>query len=277
MIRGLFFFTLVSIGTYAQAESYLTGYKIAGSSIKTIYLANGNWYKITNGGSKNYFIPSKTAAEANAFIAHTPSDLAVSLTLPKSCSDIKNYQLNNTDGNQTIDVDGPGGVAPITAYCDMNTDGGGWTLVFNQNSASSIFFANAAEVLQKNDTDPSQNLYSILYLLENFRNTGSFTLKINWPGHAVRNIWSQTTNPTVDQAAGGYAAISVQSTSNFWAGLEHNTAVGVTSYIDGSVGSTNWYYAIGSYGAWVSGNGIPASDDAAGSGTPVTQVQLWVK
>ena len=176
-----------------------------------------------------------------------------------------------SDGVYTVDPDGEAGTEALEVFCDMTTDGGGWTRVFHHDVAGG-YWADDADALERSVEDPLALRYSILSRLEALRSSdGSLDLRIDWPDSGVpgRNIWRQTSNPTIDAIA-GYVPVDIDYTANGWGGLERNIA-NAASFIDGSVGIDYWFYAIGSTVAWSEPPGIPAH------AVPAARVSLWVR
>ncbi len=70
--------------------------------------------------------PCTTNAQCPASAAKCEASTCV---VPADCSEIKGLNREATSGKYTIDPDGAGGLEPFDAWCDMTTDGGGWTIV----------------------------------------------------------------------------------------------------------------------------------------------------
>ena len=151
---------------------------------------------------------------------------------------------------------------------------GEWVKLFRHNSINSEYFSNSniwEEARFCNPGNTSANKYSILTYWDRFLRNGKYTLKLDYPNNNITNIWSQTSNPVIDGSSvvQNYVAIDIDTTTQGWGGLERLVSNSNT-FLDGTVNSGNWYYAVGCASAWGGVNTYP------GPGIAVTLSELWI-
>lgn len=194
------------------------------------------------------------------------------------------YEIKNSKPsyrkNGILRVDNINELGTLDMPLKITDDDKIWARIFYHDTKNGGLFKvkNEASCIQ------TSYKYSRLNITEIFRNTdGAFEFRLEYPREVPNkyNQWSQTDNPYtvtvpyVDNGTkvGGYVPIHIDWSSNYWGGLNLNT--GNSSLLDGSIGHSNWYYAIGATSTWnpteESPNNIP------GPTVPVTEVELWVR
>lgn len=94
------------------------------------------------------------AVDAEVADAGAPWDGGESTGVPTSCADHL-ARGQTSDGIYEIDIDGAGPAAPIAVFCDMSTDGGGWTMVYKKSAGTPLHGYALWTLGAVNDTNPS--------------------------------------------------------------------------------------------------------------------------
>ena len=239
------------------------------------------------GGSKD---SSTTTATTKAYLpnANTPtasgttdseSTIGVSATGDTNAG-ITNYTLywapKPNFGRDLYDM-------PIKVLSDKSV----WARIFYQNvKEGTVLFSTVAEVTNTQTADK----YSRLNLLtgNTYKIDGKYEFMLCYPNESgtTYNRWKQTNAPqdefvtqtsTGDGAATGYEAVHIDWNTNYWGGLTRQNSdastVPTNTYLSGSVGHANWYYAIASFGVY--NRGIPAANALVES--TYGGVELWIR
>ena len=172
--------------------------------------------------------------------------------------------------------------------------GARWARIFyHNNKKGTVLFTSLAECKNIQTADK----YSRLGLLDSgdtYKINGKYEFMLVYPvDNATKyNRWRQTYAPqneyVTETSAGtgtatGYEAVHIDWTSNYWGGLtrqKNDTASYDPTWLSGSVGHGNWFWAIGASSTY--NRGIPSGSDvgavnSSNGDSTADVVELWIR